>query len=84
MDEEEIYAALRDIFADIFGRDDIVLNANTSAKDVAGWDSFRHIEILVAAEERFGTRFRTRDLDDLRNLGDLVRLIHDNARAKIP
>ena len=83
MDEGEIYAALRDVFADIFGRDDIVLNANTSAKDVAGWDSFRHIEILVAVEERFGIRFRTRDLDRLRNAGDLVRLIHDNASAKI-
>lgn len=83
MDEGEIYAALRDIFADIFARDDIVLNASTSAKDVAGWDSFRHIEILVAVEERFGIRFRTRDLDRLRNAGDLVRLIHGNASAKI-
>ena len=84
MDEGEIYAALRDIFVDIFARDDVVLNASTSANDVAGWDSFRHIEILVAVEERFGIRFRTRDLDGLRNLGDLVRLIHGNASAKIP
>jgi acyl carrier protein len=82
MDEEEIYPALQDVFADVFGREDIVLNANTSAKDVAGWDSFRQIEIVVAVQERFGVKFRTRDLDELRNVGDLVRLIHNNVKAK--
>ena len=82
MDDAQVYAALQDVFADVFGRDDIVLNANTSAKDVSGWDSFRHIEILVAVELRFGVRFRTRDMDALRNVGDLVRLIHDNTAAK--
>ncbi len=82
MDEAQIYAALRDVFADIFDRDDIVLNASISAKDVSGWDSFRHIEILVAVEERFRVRFRTRDLDALRTVGDLVRLIQHNALAK--
>lgn len=82
MDDADIYAALRAVFADVFGRDDIVLNSDTSAKDVAGWDSFRHIEILVAVEERFAVRFRTHDLDRLRNLGDLVRLIHNNTAAK--
>ena len=82
MDDVDIYLALQDIFADVFGRDDIVLNANTSAKDVSGWDSFRQIEIVVAVEERFGVRFRTRDIDALRNVGDLVRLIHDNTTEK--
>ena len=82
MDNPDIYAALREVFADVFGRDDIVLHANTSAKDVSGWDSFRHIEILVAVELRFGVRFRTRDLDTLRNVGDLVCLIYENTAAK--
>jgi acyl carrier protein len=82
MDTEEIYSALREIFADVFGRDDIVLNANTSAKDVADWDSFRQIEIVVAVQERFGVKFRTRDLDELRNVGDLARFVHHNMSAK--
>ena len=82
MEEADIYLALGDVFADVFGRDDIVLHANTSARDLSGWDSFRHIEILVAVEERFGVRFRTRDIDALKNVGDLVRLIHDSAATK--
>jgi acyl carrier protein len=82
MDEADIYRGLKDVFADVFGRDDIVLNASTTARDVSGWDSFRQIEIVVAVELRFGVRFRTRDLDALSNVGDLVRLIHTNTKAK--
>ena len=82
MDEADIYRGLQDIFTDLFGRDDIVLNANTTARDVSGWDSFRQIEMIVAVELRFGVRFRTRDIDALINVGDLVRLIHTNTNPK--
>jgi acyl carrier protein len=82
MEEPDIYRGLQDIFADVFGRDDIVLNANTTAREVSGWDSFRQIEIVVAVELRFGVRFRTRDLDALSSVGDFVRLIHANTKAK--
>ncbi len=53
MTHPEIFAALHEIFADAFMRDDIALSPETSAKDISGWDSFKHIEILVAVEARF-------------------------------
>ena len=73
--EPEIYRAMTEIFHDVFMRDDLVLKAELSAKDVQGWDSFKQIEIIIAAEERFGLKFRTREMDSLNNVGDLVRLI---------
>jgi acyl carrier protein len=73
--EPEIYAALTEIFSDIFMRDDLVLTPELSAKQVDGWDSFKQIEIVMASEERFGIKFSTKDLDGLRSVGDLVRLI---------
>ena len=56
-------------------RDDLVLKAELSAKDVQGWDSFKQIEIIMATEERFGMKFTTRELDSLQNVGDLVRVV---------
>jgi acyl carrier protein len=56
-------------------RDDLVLKATLSAKDVQGWDSFKQIEIIMAIEERFGMKFTTRELDSLQNVGDLVRVV---------
>jgi acyl carrier protein len=56
-------------------RDDLVLGADLTARQVRGWDSFKQIEIIMAAEERWSIRFGTRELDSLRSVGDLVRVI---------
>jgi len=73
--ETEIYPALSTIFQDVFLRDDLTLTAELSAKDVPGWDSFKQIEIIMASEEQWKIRFTTRELDALRCVGDLVRVI---------
>ncbi len=77
MAEQEIYETLTTIFRDVFLRDDLVLSPELSARDIAGWDSFKHIEIIIAVQEHYGITFRTRELDSLNNVGDLVRLIVD-------
>ncbi len=73
--EAQIYPALATIFQDVFLRDDLTLTPDLSAKDVQGWDSFKQIEIIMASEERWKIRFSTRELDSLRSVGDLVRII---------
>jgi acyl carrier protein len=75
MPEAEIYAALEDIFRDVFLRDDIKLMPEMTAKDVAGWDSFKQIEIILAVEGQYHIKFNTRELDSLQSVGDLVRAI---------
>ena len=47
--EAEIYGALTEIFRDVFNRDDLALKPELTAKDVPGWDSFKQIEIIMAA-----------------------------------
>jgi len=61
----------------VFLRDDLVLSDALSAKQVPDWDSFKQIEIIIAVESQFGIKFRTREMDGLNNVGDLVRLIAD-------
>lgn len=73
--EAEVYAAVNEIFADVFMRDDLKLTPAMTAKDVQGWDSFKQIEIIMAAEERYGIKFNTRELDSLQNVEDLVKMI---------
>jgi acyl carrier protein len=73
--EPEIYGAMTEIFQDVFMRDDLVLKADLSAKDVKGWDSFKQIEIVMATEERFGMKFTTRELDSLQCVGDLAKVV---------
>jgi acyl carrier protein len=77
MTEPDIYTTLTTIFQDIFLRDDLVLRDGLASKDVPDWDSFKQIEIIIAVERHFGIKFRTREMDGLNNVGDLVRLIAD-------
>ncbi|WP_043342039.1 acyl carrier protein [Belnapia moabensis] len=75
MHEQEIYAALTEVFRDVFDDDDITISAATTAEDIPGWDSQAHVNLVVAAETRFGIRFRTAELEALHNVGDFVQLI---------
>jgi acyl carrier protein len=75
MQEQEIYGALTEIFRDVFMRDDLTLRPELTAKDVPGWDSFKQIEIIIAIEEKYQIKFRTRELDGLHNVGDLARTV---------
>jgi len=78
--EDEIYPALNEIFNGIFQRRDIVLKPELTAADIPGWNSFKYIDIIMAAEERFAIRLETDEIDGLENIGDLAALI----AAKLP
>ena len=75
MDDSDIYAALTDIFQKLFERNDIVLQAGTTAAEIEGWDSFRQVEILLALERRYAIKFAAKQLDSLECVGDLVRIV---------
>lgn len=75
MTEAEVYSGLTDVFRDLFGDPSIQLTPETTANDIPGWDSFNHLNVVAGAEERFGVRLATREVDGLRNVGDLARLI---------
>lgn len=75
MTSEEIYSQLTEIFQDVFDEPNLVPTAEMSAKDVDGWDSFNHINLILSVEQRFGIKFKTTELESLQNVGHLVSLI---------
>jgi len=46
----DIHAKLTEIFREVFMDDSIVLTDQTTSKDVDGWDSFAHLNIILAVE----------------------------------
>jgi len=79
MTEAEILPKLTDIFHEVFELPSIVLRPEMTAQDVAGWDSVNHITLVVETERVFGVKFRTTEIETLKNVGDMVMLI----KAKI-
>ena len=75
MQQQDIYAQLTVIFHDLFDDDTIVLNPGLTAADVPEWDSFNHINLIVAVESRFGIKFQTAELESMHTVGHLADLI---------
>jgi len=75
MDENAIMDGVTATFRTVFEDTALSLTPSMTAADIAGWDSLRMILILASLEERFGLQFTTPEMDSLRCVGDLVRVI---------
>jgi acyl carrier protein len=75
MQSQEIYATLTAIFHDLFDDDTLVLTPELTAEEVPEWDSFNHINLIVAIESHFNIKFQTAELEQLHTVGHLADLI---------
>jgi acyl carrier protein len=71
---------LKQIIQHEFDAEEIMLNEDTTANDVPGWDSFCHISIIHQVEKEFGIRFKALEIINLKNLGELQFLIDQKQR----
>lgn len=67
---------LKEIVQDVLGDDRLELDEHTTAKDVPGWDSLAHINIMVSVETEYGVSFTTDQLSRFRDLGELQGFLH--------
>ena len=74
MENAKIYEELNKIFSDIFD-EDIELNEKTTAKDIDGWDSLEHINIIRAVERHFKMKFKMGEISTMKNVGEMVAII---------
>jgi acyl carrier protein len=72
---DEAAALLTTIFTDVLDDDHIVLEDETTANDIEGWDSLSHIRLIVAIEKKFRIRFSASEVSSLRNVGEMLDLI---------
>jgi len=75
MQQDVIYARLTEILRDVFDDETLVAVPELTANDVKEWDSVNHITLVVAVEQAFGIKFKTAELETMKNVGHLVELI---------
>ena len=75
MNRNVITEKLTVIFHDVFSDNTIVLRDDMTASDVENWDSLTHMFMITKVEEVFGIRFKLRELNKLKNVGDLCNTI---------
>jgi acyl carrier protein len=75
MTRAESYEFLTIVFRDVFNRGDITLHAEMTAKDLVGWDSIIHVDLLIEIEKRLDFEISPDEIDRLMSVGDLADLV---------
>lgn len=75
MNKDEILAKMQGIFRDIFDDESLVITPETTAKDVDGWDSLEHINLVSAVEEEFDIDFEMGEITEFKKVGDMIESV---------
>lgn len=75
MNVNGIIKEVNDVFKDVFDNDTIVINYETTAKDIEDWDSLTHIQLVVAVEKHFRIRFTSSEILKFKNVGEMCESI---------
>ena len=76
MNKEEITGNLKSVFEKVFQEKDLTITREMTAKNIEKRDSLRHIQLITEVEMAFGVKFRLREVLSMKNVGDLIDLIH--------
>jgi acyl carrier protein len=71
---------VRRIAADVFERDENLLGADSSPDHVETWDSVQHLTLVLALEARYGIEFGPEEMERMKTLGDIARLVGSKVR----
>ena len=81
MDRPQILAQLSTIMQEVLDDPELSLTPATTADDVEGWDSMSNITFVVEVERRFAIKFNTAEIEEMRNVGDMLDMIADKRAA---
>jgi acyl carrier protein len=79
MERLDVTARLTEIFRDIFSDNSLILTNELTANDVSSWDSLSHMILITEIENSFSIKFKLRDLNKMKNVGDMI----DNIIIKV-
>lgn len=80
MEEMQVWDRVVTVIRRTFDDDAIQVTRETTAHDIAEWDSLTNVELMVALELAFGVRFYTGELAGFKNVGELADAITTRLR----
>jgi acyl carrier protein len=74
-ENDEVLPKLTALFRDVFDNQAIVLRPETTADDIAGWDSMSQVRLAVEIEHRFNIKIKSAEMEEMRSVRGLLALI---------
>ena len=64
---ENIDERIKDVMSGVFGVEVETLNEASSQDNVEGWDSIKHLDLIVSLEEEFGVSIPIEEVGNMTN-----------------
>jgi acyl carrier protein len=78
----DLLPEIQRIFCDVFDDPSLVITRDSNASTVEDWDSLAHVNLVTAIEKKYKIRFALGELQELKNVGDMVDLIQEKLSVK--
>ena len=75
METQKILGDLEALFREVLNQPGLQLFEDTTANDVAGWDSLNHAILMSEVQKQFKLQFSIKEVLGLKKVGDLVTII---------
>jgi acyl carrier protein len=79
---DNILPEVQEVFRAVFDQPDLVITRDSSASTIDDWDSLTHINLITALSKSYNVKFALGELEELKNVGDLLNLLENKLSAK--
>lgn len=76
-----VEATIAELVADALGLEPSEVGLDATSESLAEWDSLRHLDVVLAVEQRFGIALTPEDIARGRSVRLLAALVRDRGRG---
>ena len=80
---DNLLSDMQEIFRAVFDQPDMAITRESNAYNVKDWDSLTHINLISAISQKYGVKFALGELEDLKNVGDLLDLLSKKLKRQV-
>jgi len=76
-----VFDQIRAMAADLFGVPAASIDTSSSPQTIENWDSIQHLNLVLAIEERFGVQLSPEEIEQMKSVGETVKLVESRLQA---
>jgi acyl carrier protein len=76
-----IFEQVSSIASDLFSIPADRITAETSPENLDAWDSTQHLNLVLALEEKFDFQLSPEEMEKMRNIGEVVKIVEGKVQA---
>jgi acyl carrier protein len=76
-----VWEQVRGMASDLFGIPTNQITMASSPESIEAWDSVQHLNLVLALEQKFNLQLSPQEIEQMKNMGDIARLVEGKLQA---